>query len=56
MYGNISHAGDLANQTTDANFMAAWNGWKASPDVAAAAQKVRLKLDLSPDTASSCAK
>lgn len=54
LYGDLSGAGNVANQTTVANFIEAWNGWESSPAGAATAQKIRLKLGISADTSSSC--
>ncbi|WP_427004247.1 hypothetical protein [Pseudarthrobacter sp. H2] len=54
MYADLSGAENVANQTTDANLIAAWNTWVNSPPPAATAQKIRLKLGIPADTASSC--
>jgi len=56
MYEDVSGAQNVANQTTEGNLIAAWNGWITPPERAAIAQKIRLKLGLSPDTTASCAK
>lgn len=56
MYEDVSGAQNVANQTTEGNLIAAWNGWITPPERAATAQKIRLKLGLSPDTTASCAK
>lgn len=51
-YKNLSGAENVANQTTEANFLAAWNNWETPPN--ATAQKIRVKLALPSDTSSSC--
>lgn len=53
-YGEVSGADSVAKQTTGANLIAAWNAWISSPTIASTAQKIRLKLNLAPDTSSSC--
>lgn len=54
MYQDLSGADNVAKQDTDANLIAAWNGWVSPPSQSATAQKIRLKLALPPDTAGSC--
>lgn len=55
MYGELSSASNVANQTTEASLISAWNAWVTPPAGPATAQKIRLKLGLPSDTASSCA-
>lgn len=53
MYPDLSAVANLASQTTEKNFIAAWNAWPESTS-AATAQKVRVKLGLSSDAMGSC--
>ncbi|MGN7253436.1 hypothetical protein [Arthrobacter sp. SAFR-014] len=52
MYVELSSAANVASQTTEANLITAWNTWESSPN--AAAQKIRVKLNLPSDTTGSC--
>lgn len=54
MYGDLSGAANVATQTTEANLISAWNSWVDEPNRAPTAQKIRVKLGLSSDTAGSC--
>lgn len=54
LYAEVSAAGNVANQTTEANLIATWNAWVDEPAGPATAQKIRLKLGLPADTRSSC--
>ncbi|WP_175558563.1 hypothetical protein [Arthrobacter sp. ok362] len=52
-YSDLTGAANLASQTTESNFNAAWNAWTSST-ATVTAQKVRLKLGLSSDAMGSC--
>ncbi|MGJ3192060.1 hypothetical protein [Paenarthrobacter sp. FR1] len=56
MYDDLSGTENVAKQKTQTDFTSSWNSWTSSmADRPGTAQKIRLKLGLSADTASSCA-